>query len=101
MLKGCDIPVLAAATPDAVRAWYDAMLTLGCFYNPDEDPENYVHVKSGESFFDAEACARVNEAYELLIQLGDKAYEIGLEAFRAYCGRPLDSDVEALVAGEA
>ena len=93
------IPALTDKTAAGTRAWWDAMLELGIYIHPEDDPADQVNVTTGQRELDDAACAKVTSIYEnMFSSIGEaEACAIGVEAWYTYQGYTWDASKDEWV----
>lgn len=99
MLSAEMIPEFTAKTATGVRAWWDAMLELGFYIHPEDDPADQVEAGTGQRALDDTACAKVSAIYEdMFNSIGEsETYDIGITAWFNYQGYTWDEDKDEWV----
>lgn len=93
MLSAEMIPEFKAKTATGVRAWWEAMLELGFYIHPEDDPADQVETRTGQRLLDDAACAKVSAIYEdMFNNIGEsETYEISMAAWYGHQGYTWDA----------
>ena len=85
------IPDFSNITPEGAKKWWDDMLELGLYINPDDGAEDYIH-DTGERVLDDEAANKVNAIYDQMFSVigEEETFDIGVTAWRRYMGHTWD-----------
>jgi len=99
MLSAEMIPEFIDKTTVGARSWWDAMLELGYYIHPEDDPANQVDVETGQRSLNPAACAKISAIYEdMFNSIGEsKTYDIGIEAWYNYQGYIWDASKDEWV----
>ncbi|MGB3916621.1 MAG: hypothetical protein WBL07_04210 [Thiothrix litoralis] len=99
MLSANMIPEFTDKTATGARAWWDAMLKLGYYIHPEDDPADQVNAETGQRALDNAACAKVTTIYEdMSSNIGEsEACGIGVEAWYSYQGYTWDASKDEWV----
>lgn len=87
------VPEFTAKTPTGARAWWDAMLELGFYIHPEDDPSDQVEAGTSQRALDDAACAKVSGIYaDMFNSIGEsETYDIGIAAWYSYQGYTWDA----------
>lgn len=88
LLTASAIPDFTTQTLEGASQWWDEMLKLGLYVNPDDGAENHVHSKTNDPVFDASAIKKIDSIYEKMFSLlgRKKTYNVGTTAWWNYQG---------------
>jgi hypothetical protein len=76
------VPKIPGNSRFALERWFYKLYTEDLLFNPDDRPENIVHIGKNEPFFSEEECVILNQSLDLLFERhGDTVYEVALKYF--------------------
>lgn len=83
MQNNVRVPKVPGNSRFALERWFYKLYTQDLLFNPDDRPENIVHVGKNEPFFSAEECVILNQSLDHLFERhGDTVYEVALKYFQ-------------------
>lgn len=82
------IPDFDDKTVKGALAWWNAMLRLGFFIHPEDDPADIINVDTNERSLDDAASIKVSDIYEeMIVVVGyEETYDAGMTAYMNYNG---------------
>jgi len=76
------VPKIPGNSRFALEHWFYKLYTDDLLFNPDDRPENIIHIGNKEPFFSAEECEILNQSLDILFeQHGDTVYDVALKFF--------------------